>query len=148
MQSCTFVTSIIKVHLVFIIDKYLQLKESKRQKQIAELVRRNFGIVLQAEGPFIYGGTLVTVTNVIMSPDMSIAKIYVSVFNAEEKQEILILLNQHKHHLQQNLVTRIRRHVRRIPRIDFYLDDTLDEMYRLRNLFDNLHSTDQMGQEE
>ncbi len=124
------------------------MKETKRQKQIAELVRRNFGIVLQGDGPFIYGSTLVTVTNVIMSPDMSIAKIYVSVFNAEEKQEILILLNQHKHQLQQSLVTRIRRHVRRIPKIDIYLDDTLDEMYRLRNMFDHLRETNQMGDEE
>ena len=45
----------------------------------------------------------------------------------------------HAHHqLKQALVKRIRKHVRRIPDIAFYEDDTLDEMYRLRDLFDNL----------
>lgn len=120
----------------------------KRQNQVAELVKRNFGIVLQSEGSFIYNESLVTVTNVIMSPDMGIAKIYLSVFNADDKQEVIALMEQHKHILQQALVHRIRRHVRRIPRIDLYLDDTLDEMYRLRNLFDKLHDENQMGAEE
>lgn len=124
------------------------MKESKRQKQVGELIRRNFGIVLQQEGPFIYNDALVTVTNVIMSPDLGIAKIYLSVFNSEAKQEIIILLEQHKHLLQQNLVHRVRKHVRRIPKIDLYLDDTLDEMYRLRNLFDKLHDENQMGDEQ
>ncbi len=121
---------------------------SKRQNQVAEIIKRNFGIVLQSEGPFIFDSTLVTVTNVNMSPDLSIAKIYLSVYNAEDKQAVLILMNQHKHSLTQHLVHRVRRHVRRIPKLDFYLDDTLDEMYRLNSLFDKLHEEKQMGIDE
>ena len=55
--------------------------ESKRQKQVAELIKRNFGTLLQQEGAYIYGSeALVTVTSVKMSPDMSLAKIYLSVY--------------------------------------------------------------------
>ncbi len=120
------------------------MKESKRQLQIGMLIKRNFGIVLQNEGPLIFGSTFITVTDVKMSSDLGIAKIYVSVFNAEDKQAVLILMREHKHRLQQELVTRIRRHVRRIPSVQFYLDETLDEMQKLNNLFDKLHDENQM----
>ena len=60
--------------------------ESKRQLQIAELVKRNFGMVLQAEGNYIYGGALVTVTSVHISPDLSLAKVY-SLYNVIWKRK-------------------------------------------------------------
>ncbi len=115
------------------------MKESKRQLQVGELIKRNFGTVLQSEGPFIFSGAFVTVTEVRMSSDLGIAKIYVSVFNAEDKQEVLLLMREHKYRLQQALVTRIRRHVRRIPDVQFYIDDTLDEMEKINNMFDRLN---------
>ena len=46
------------------------------------------------------------------------------------------------------LSQRLKRHLRRVPDIDFYLDDTLDEMYRLNALFNNLREDNQMGEEE
>ncbi|MEN0003448.1 MAG: 30S ribosome-binding factor RbfA [Bacteroidota bacterium] len=122
--------------------------ESKRQKQVAELIKRNFGIVLQQEGSYIYGAeALVTVTSVKVTPDFSLAKIYLSVYNTENKQAVMLELDEHVVRLRQSLSTRIRKHVRRIPSIALYMDDTLDEMYRLNNLFDRLHGEDQMGNE-
>ena len=123
--------------------------ESKRQKQIAELVRRNFSSVLQSEGGYIYGTqALVTVTNVKMSPDMSIAKIYLSVYNVEDKQTVILEMEEHQPRLRQSLANRIKKHVRRIPDVHFYLDDTLDEMYRLNALFHRLKDENQMGSDE
>jgi len=122
---------------------------SVRQNQVAELIKRNFSIVLQMEGSYVYGNSaLVTVTNVKISPDFSLAKIYLSIFNTEHKQEVILQMEDEKTRLHQALVRRVRRHMRKIPDIDFYLDDTLDEMYRLRALFDRLHEEDQMGSQE
>ncbi|MCB0617605.1 MAG: 30S ribosome-binding factor RbfA [Saprospiraceae bacterium] len=113
--------------------------ETKRQKQIAELIKRNFGLLLQQEGPYIYGSSpLVTVTNVKMSPDLSISKIYLSVYNTDEKQTVILEMEEHLSRLRQSLGNRIKKQVRRIPELQFYLDDTLDEMYRLNDLFDRL----------
>ena len=114
--------------------------ESKRQKQVAEIIRRNFGIVLQQEGGYIYGmEPLVTVTTVNVTPDLSLGKIYLSIYNTENKQAVLLQLHAHIHRLRQSLAQRIRKHVRRIPSINLYLDDTLDEMYRLNEVFDQLN---------
>ena len=123
--------------------------ESKRQKQVTELVKRNFGILLQQEGGYIYGNeVLVTVTSVKMSPDMSIAKIYLSVYNTENKQAVILQMENHYHQLKQAFVHRVRKHMRRIPELNFYLDETLDEMYRLNSLFDRLEKTNQMPSSE
>lgn len=114
--------------------------ETKRQAQIGELIKRNFGYVLQQEGPYIYGyDALVTVTSVRMSPDLLLAKLYLSIYNIENKEAVIALLDHHKHQLKQSLVQRIKKHVRRIPRIEFYEDNTLDEMEKLNKLFDNLN---------
>jgi len=112
---------------------------SKRQEQVAELIRRNFGVVLQSQGSYIYGHeVLVTVTQALVTPDLSLAKIYVSVFNTEEKEGVLELLQKETRSLKKELAFRIRKHVRRIPDIAIYLDDTLDEMYKLNRIFDDL----------
>ena len=120
--------------------------ETKRQKQVGELIKRHFSMVLQAEGSYIYGvQVLVTVTNVKMTPDFSLAKIYLSVFNTDNKQATILEMEDQQVRLRQSLAARIRKHVRRIPEIAFYLDDTLDEMYRISAMFDQLHKNKQMG---
>lgn len=123
--------------------------ETKRQKQAAELVKRNFSLVLQQEGSYIYGPEpLVTVTGVKITPDLSLAKIYLSVFNTENKQAVLLEMEEEIVRLRQSLAHRIRKHIRRIPEISFFADDTLDEMYRVDALFNRLYDENQMGEEE
>lgn len=123
--------------------------ESKRQLQVAEVIRRNFGIVLQQEGSYIYGTEpLVTVTSVKITPDFSMSKIYLSVYNVEDKQTVILEMRESNYKLRQSLAYRIKKHVRRIPEIEFFLDDTLDEMYRLNQLFDRLGEENQLGEKE
>ena len=112
--------------------------ESKRQRQIAELIKRNFSMVLMEEGMYIYGDAMVSVTNVLISPDLRLAKIYLSIFNSEDKNGVLEAVQQHISPLKHNLVSRIRKHVRFIPDIAVYNDDLLDEMYNVNELLDNL----------
>lgn len=123
--------------------------ETKKQKQVSEIIKRNFGMVLQQEGSYIYGvETLVTVTAVKMSPDLGIAKIYVSIYNTINKQAAVLELNDNLVRLRQSLAYRIKKHVRRIPHIQIYQDDMLDEMYRLNEVFDRLDKDNQLGDKE
>lgn len=123
--------------------------ETKRQLQVGELIKRNISIVLQQEGRYIYGDdVLVTVTGVKMSSDLGLAKIYVSIFNTDNKQATILQLDGETTKLRQSLAHRIKKHVRRIPNIAIYEDETLDEMYKLNSLFDRLHQNKQMGEEQ
>lgn len=122
-------------------------KVSKRQLQVAEIIKRNFSTVLQQEGSIIYGvEALVTVTTVKISPDQSQAKIYLSIYNTEDKQSIILLLEEEYPRLKSALAIRLRKHIRRIPEFQMYLDDTLDEMYRLNELFNRLENDNQLGE--
>ena len=108
--------------------------ESKRQRQVAEMIKRNFSIVLQQEGSYIYGPhPLVTVTEVHPTPDLSKCKIYVSIWNTDNKQAVIMQMNEGHQRLKAGLAYRVRKHIRRIPEISFFIDETLDEMNRVED---------------
>ena len=120
--------------------------ESKRQNQVAELIRRNFSYVIQEEAPNICGhGVMVTVSHIRMSPDLNLARIYLSVFGTENKQEPVLMLKEELVSLRSKLGQRIRKQVRNIPEIVIYLDDTVDEMYRVDALLKQLGDEGQFG---
>lgn len=123
--------------------------ETKRQRQIAETIKRSFGTLLSQEGSYFYGTeAFVTVTAVKMSPDLGIAKIYLSVFNVMDKQTVILEMESNLFQIKQSFYSKIRKQLRRMPELQFYLDDTLDEMYRLNDVFNKLHREKQMGSEE
>lgn len=117
--------------------------ETKRQKQVAEQLRRHFSMILTEEGSFIYGrDKLVTVTQVKISPDLLIAKVYISVYGTENKQEVILELEENYPRLRQALGAKIGKHMRRVPHLEFFLDDTLDEMYRVDELLNRVSEED------
>jgi ribosome-binding factor A len=112
--------------------------ESKRQLQVGELLKRHFSTVLQEQGSNFYKNILVSVTQVRTSPDLALAKIYLSIYGIEDKESIIKILYENHSFLKAELVKRIRKHVRRIPDIDFYIDETLDEMYKIEELLSTI----------
>lgn len=121
------------------LHNHLITMESRRQLQSGELIKRHFSTVIREQGAYIYGSEpLVSVTKVMMSPDLGLAKIYLSVYNTEDKNAVLLMIREEKTRLKQQLTNRIRKHVRRIPKVDFYLDDTLDEMYKIDELLNSI----------
>lgn len=117
--------------------------ESIRQKQVGELIRRYFGMILTEEGSYIYGrDKLVTLTDVKMTPDLLVAKIYISVYGTENKQEVILELEDNQTRLRQALARKIGKQMRRMPEIAFFLDDTVDEMYRVQDLLNRVEEAD------
>lgn len=112
------------------------------------MIKRHFSVLLQQEGGYIYGTeAFVTVTNVKMTPDFGTAKIYLSIFNTENKQEVILEMEDKYVRLKQALAARIGKQMRRMPELKFYIDDTLDEMYQVDTLFQRLEADNQMGRD-
>lgn len=112
------------------------------------MIKRHFSIVVQQEGSYIFGTEpLVTVTEVHPTPDLSQAKIYLSIWNTENKQAVILQMEEERARLKSALAYRLKRHIRRIPAIEFYIDETLDEMHRVENLFGRLEEENQLPQE-
>jgi ribosome-binding factor A len=88
---------------------------------------------------------LVTVTDVKITPDFANAKIYLSIYNTENKQEPILELRESYSRIKQVMAGRLKSHMRRIPEFDFFIDETVDEMYRVQALFERLYAENQMG---
>ena len=118
--------------------------ESKRQLQVGNAVKKTMSSILQQEGSYIYGSqVLVTVTEVRMSPDLGIAKVYVSAFNILDKQSVVILLSENMSRIKQLLGQRMGKQLRKIPYLDFYLDELLDEIEKVDMLFRKIEKDSQ-----
>ncbi len=122
------------------------MMDTKKQLQTGSLLKKHISEILQQEGIYIYGSrVLVTVTDVKLSPDLSNAKVYLSVFNAADKNLPVAQVAAENVRLRGILGTRIRNRMRHIPTLNFYLDDTLDEVYKVEAIFEKLHKDNQMG---
>ena len=125
-----------------------QTMETKRQKQINELIRRQFSMVLQDEGSYIFERALVTVTRVVVSPDLQSAKVYLSVFNTENKLEVMQSMEENIFRLRHALASKVGKQLRKVPELKFFLDDSLDEFFKMDQLLAKLRADNQMGTEE
>jgi len=99
---------------------------STRQLKVAREVQRDLAEIIRSKGMAVYGGSMVTVSEVRMSPDLSIAKVYVSIFPSDTAQKVLSLLEEDKRALRGELGRKVSSQLRIVPEIDFYLDSTLD----------------------
>ncbi len=122
--------------------------ETKRQKQINELLRRQFSMVLMEEGPNMFDKAMVTVTRVSVSPDLQNAKVYLSVFNTDHKQEVIMAMHENGSRLRYVLGGKVGKQLRRMPELQYFLDDSLDEFFKMDTLLRQLRADQQMGSEE
>ena len=113
---------------------------SVRTEKVASIVKEEIGVILQRNFDMKDFG-LITVTEVRMSPDLKIAKVFVSVFgDTAQKQKTLALLEGQKAFVRQTLGRNIR--LKFTPSIVFYLDETMDNAMNLEKIFRKIHKSD------
>jgi ribosome-binding factor A len=117
--------------------------DSRRQLKIASLIQQAFTEILSKESKGFYssvsqtgsGQTFVTVTRVTVTSDLTLARFYLSIFNAEDPDKVVEKFTWHKHELKRHLAEKLRHQLRRIPEIEFFRDDTLEQAYNLEEVF-------------
>ena len=107
--------------------------ESTRQHKIARLIQKDMSDILLRYARTLHS-TLISVSEVRVSPDLSIAHIYVSIFPQDRVKETMSLIEENTHKLRGELGTLERHQLRVIPEIAFHLDETLDRMERIDEL--------------
>jgi ribosome-binding factor A len=105
---------------------YVMEQYSTRQNKISRLVQREMAEILLQFNKLKFNGKLISVTIVRVTKDMSIARIYLSIYPSEFAQEILSEIKLNGKSLRGELGRRIGKSVRIIPELDFYIDDSLD----------------------
>lgn len=97
-----------------------------RQLKVARELQRDLAEIIRSRGFAAYDGAMVTVSEVRVSPDLSVAKAYVSIFPSEKQAAVMQLLEEDKRALRGELGHKVASQLRIVPEIDFYLDTTLD----------------------
>lgn len=113
---------------------YFCSMETKRQLKIARLLQKDLGEIFQLELKHLVSGSLITVTKVNVSPDLSLAKVYLSIFGVKDKASVVNGIKPHMREIRYILGSRVRHQLRVIPELQFYLDDSLDYIEHIDNL--------------
>ena len=108
--------------------------ESTRQQKIARLIQKDLGIIFQQQGHDLFMGAMITVTKVIVSKDLSVARIYLSLFATKSKKELLDKIRNHTKEIRYQLAVRIKNQLRIIPELHFFEDDSLDYIDNIDHL--------------
>jgi len=107
--------------------------ESTRQAKIARLLQKELSEIFRMQTSKMHG-VLVSVSTVRVSPDLSVAKAYLSVFPSEKAGEILENVNHNARTIRYDLAQRVRYQLRRTPELTFFLDDSLDYLEKIDSL--------------
>ena len=108
--------------------------ESTRQKKVGRQIQRDLGKIFQESSRELFAGKMITVTRVRMSPDLSLARVYLSVFPQVTPEEFDALVNVHKKEIRYRLGQLLRHQLRSIPELAFFLDDSLDYIDKIDDL--------------
>jgi ribosome-binding factor A len=111
------------------------MQEGKRQKQVAGLLQEEINQIFQRLGLSMLDGGMVSISSVKVTPDLLECRIYLSIFNAKDNKAVLKKIEERAWEIKKELASRVRTQLRRIPEIKFFLDDTLDHVFRMEEIF-------------
>jgi ribosome-binding factor A len=117
--------------------------ESKRQQKFARVIQKDLGELFQREGNNLLPDTMITVTKVRATPDLSIVRIYLSFFNTPNSLLAINTIKAHGAEIRYNLGKRIKDQVRGVPQLEFFIDDTNEYVDRMDKIFTRIHKDDE-----
>lgn len=108
--------------------------DTKRQEKISRLIQRSLGQIFQQETRHMFGTAMITVTHVRVTGDLSIARVYLSLFATDDKKALFRQIEGKKAEIRGLLGKKVGKQIRKVPDIQFFLDEALDEIQRIDDL--------------
>jgi ribosome-binding factor A len=115
------------------IKQYKKIMESTRQAKIARLLQKELSEIFRQQTAKTHG-VIVSVSAVRVSPDLSISKVYISVFPSDKSQVLLESIQASAKTIRYDLAQKVRYQLRKTPELAFYLDDSLDYIENIDSL--------------
>jgi len=112
--------------------------ETKRQKQVAGLINEEMNDIFRRMGLLMAEGGMISISSVKITPDLFEARIYLSMFQIKDTQAALLKIEEKNKEIRKELGTRVRHQLRSIPELKFFIDDTLDYVFKMEELFEKI----------
>ena len=109
--------------------------EGKRQKQVAGLINKELSDIFQRLGLNMIDGGMVSIAGVKITPDLFDARIYLSFFKVKDSFDALKKIEERSWEIKKELTSRVRHQLRSMPKLIFYIDDTLDYVDKMEQIF-------------
>ncbi len=109
--------------------------ESTRQAKISRLLQKELSEIFRQQTAKTHG-VIVSVSTVRVSPDLSVAKAYLSIFPSEKAPEMIVNIEASAKTVRYELAQKVRFQLRKVPELQFYLDDSLDYIENIDKLLD------------
>lgn len=116
--------------------------ETKRQKQVAGLINEELNDIFRRMNLLMIDGGMVSIASVKITPDLFEARIYLSMFKVADNVAVLKKFEEKSREIRKELGIRVRHQLRSIPELKFYLDDTLDYVFKMEELFSKIKKED------
>jgi ribosome-binding factor A len=116
------------------------MQEGKRQKQIGGLIQEELNNIFQRMGLNMINGGMVSISSVKITPDLLEARVYLSFFQVADPQAALTMIQDKGWEIKKDLGNRVRQQLRRIPEIKYFRDETLDNVFKMEELFKKISS--------
>jgi ribosome-binding factor A len=115
--------------------------ESKRQQKFSKVIQKELSEIFQKEGLSFHDNTIITITQVRATPDLSIARVYLSIFNSANNAQVInsIKAQTKEIEIRYKLGVRIKNQVRIIPNLEFFIDDSQEYASRMDQIFNNIN---------
>lgn len=121
------------------------MTESKRQRQVAHEVMKQINDIFLKLNLNMQDGGMVSISSVKMTPDLYEARIYLSLFQIKDDEETLKRFKNRSSEIRGELGNRMRHQLRVIPQLTFFKDDTLDHVFRIEKILNDLKTDSQKG---
>ncbi len=109
--------------------------EGKRQKMVAGLLNKELSDIFQRLGISMMDGGMVSISSVKITPDLYEARIYLSFFKVKDSFDALKKIEERGWEIKKELTSRVRHQLRSMPKLTFYIDDTLDYVDKMEQIF-------------
>ena len=108
--------------------------DSMRQQKIARLIQKDIGDIFSREGSSLTAGAMLTVTKVKITSDLSLARVYLSIFPPAKREGVIDKINYKKGEIRFKLGNKVKNQLRKVPDLEFFEDDSLDYIENIENL--------------
>ena len=121
------------------VDLYTAMAGSTRQQKFSRLIQKELSDIFQRDKRGILENAFVSIVDVKVSPDLGVAKIYLSMLLAKDKEKILERVNANKKEIRKALGERIGKQVRIVPELVFYIDEVEENARKIDDIIKNLN---------
>ena len=111
------------------------MEEGKRQKQVAAVLSEELNDIFRRLNLNMIDGGMVSISSVKLTPDLLEARIYLSMYKVQDEKAALKKIESQSWEIKKELTARVKNQLRRMPVLKFYLDDTLDHVFKMEELF-------------